>query len=372
MSNLNKGLVPVSQANAGVVRYINNAKKLGVPDMNNLKNRLTSANIRGMRNPDDWKLIQLMLTLHPMLSFLIANVIVVGRRKLAKLTGRAPSINNPQNRRLLTSTTNASLAVLNNPNALRKAINNAARIKNARDVVLIQNAIHTVVFGLITVMGTVEILNSYMSVSNLGPTTPADEFFDVAYNAIILMSRIVLPLILAIVQKVFKRSNTGTRAVILSSVAAVLVATQIDRRGLNILKGTVNNVRNSFMKLQNKAAFINKAVRLIDPTIGNKSHEMLAAAIIAARGTLRSIMQGLGQVILTVFALNKGRSMITAGRNSNGTLHLNNGRNNGTPRLPSTNKGTPRLTNGRRNINNNMQSAANALLRLRRNNNRYT
>lgn len=349
MSNSNKALALVgSPENAGVIRYMNRAHNLGVPGMKNLNNRLKSTNIRGIGG-SDWELMKLILVLEPILTYLLANVYVVARRKVLKATGRAPSMNTANNRRLLTSTIpNANLAVLNNPNALRKAMNNAARSENARSVVLIQNALHTVVFGLITVMGTVEILNSYMSVSNLGPTTPVDEFFDVAYNAIILMSRIVLPLILAIVQKVFKRSSTGTRAVILSSVAAVLVATRIDNQGLNILKGTVKNARNSFMKLQNKTAFINKVVRLIDPSIANKHRQALGLAITSARDTMRSIIQVLGKLILSVLALNKGKNIINTTRRSN--------------------NGTPRLTNGTNNVRN-MNNAARTLLSLRNNNN---
>lgn len=349
--------IPGSPENAGVVRYMNNARNLGVPGINNLNNRLKSANV-SLSNNDDWEFAKLMLVLEPMLSYLIANVYVVGRRKLGKLTGRAPpSMNNPNNRRLA-NITNTNLAVLNNPNALRNAIKNAASIKNARNVVLIQNAIHTVVFGLITVMGTIEILNSYMSVSKLDVTTQPEEFFFVAYKAIKLISRIVLPLILAIVQKVFKRTRTGTRAVILSSVAAVLAATRIDNRAITILKGTLNNAKNSFMKLHNKAALINQVARIYDPSIANKRLEALGLAITAARDTLRSAMHVLGNVILSALALNKGGNMITAGRKGNTPRSLTYGNNNKTGPV------TPRRTN----VNNSMRRAANALLSLRNNN----
>ena len=357
MSNSTAVALVGSQNTTGVNKYMNNASALGVPGMNRLNNMLKRTDVRGMAGAD-WELMKLMLVVEPMLTYLIAKVYVTARRKVLGARGRAPSMNNANNRRLLANTNAASLSVLNNTNALRRAMNNAARRKNARNVALIQDGLHTAVFGLITVMSTVDILNYYFSVSRLNASTQPDEFFDVAYNAIILMSRIVLPLILAIIQRVFKRSNAGTKAVLLSSVAAIMLVTQIDSRALNSMRSTVNNVRNSFVKLKTKTSMINTAARLINPSITNKKQQALGLAITSARDTLRSIIQVLGKVIAGAIAVNKGKNAFNTTKRNNRTVRITNvNRNNRRPM---------RLTNGTNN-GRNMNNAANTLLKMRAN-----
>lgn len=357
MSNNSTALALVGNQNTtGVIKYMNNAKNLGVPGMVNLNNMIKRTNVRGMANPQDWELMKLMLVLEPMLTYLIAKVIVAGRRKILSMGKRAPTLNNARNRNLLTNTKAAPLSSLNNLKVLNKAINNAAaKNKNARNVNLIQNGLHMIVFGLITASGVYDTIRAYAEVSTINTLTSKDEFLKIAYNSIILISRVILPLISALVQRIFKRSNTGTKAVILSSVAAVMLATQLDTKALNALRNTVNNVRNLSAKINGGTlGIIERGMRIIDPSITNRKQKALGEFMISARDTLRTIMRILLGALTAATAINKSQNMLT-GRKNNQRLLTIGGRSN--QRL---------LTNGSNNVRN-VNIAAQALVNLSKN-----
>ena len=317
----NTSLALPNANNRGVVNYINNARKYGVK-VNDIK-----VNKVGMMNNRDWNIIQLLLVIEPVLSHIIAKVIVAGRRKIINAK-KAGMPNSAQNKKLLNAA-NIPMNAINNFSAMNRAVKNAAN--NAKTVDLIQNAIHMVVFGLIVVNGALEVMRSYIDISlKLTPTTTKDEFLEVCYNTIILISRVVLPIILGLINKVFNRARTGTKAVALSSAAAILVATQIDSKILNLLTSKVNATKVAFNGVSNKINLMNKILKLYNPEIANAQRAAVTAAVIATRKTLRSILTVLFTVIGSVAATTTRRP------NSNNRPVITNNTQNRRPAI--TNK----------------------------------
>ena len=312
-------VVPVnanSSAN-GVVKYIKNAQNFGVLNKINLPPRV------GIMNDRDWNIMQLMLVIEPVLSYLIANVIVKGRRIILNSRKTAPGVNNANNKNLIKAA-NMPLNVINNFSLMNKAIKNInAKNRNAmnnkKTINVIQNAIHMVVFGLIVANGSLEIVNSFMEVSlNINITTSRADFLMVCRNAIMLISRVVLPIILGLINKVFKGSKTGTKAVILSSAAAALVATQMDMKIVTVLTKKINNTQTIFNAVNNKLNIFTKLLKLYDPSIANAQRSALSGAMVATRKTLRSILTVLFSVIssMTMASVkNRQQERITTGSN---------------------------------------------------------
>ena len=217
--------------------------------------------------------------------------------------GNIPSLKNRMNINMINSA-NMNLNVLANPNNLKNAINNlnrkninAAKNNNARLALYIQNAIHMIVFGLITVNGAFEVMLSYLRVSQLSGTTSEDEFLNACFNSINLISRVVLPIILGLINKL-TNFRAGTKAVLFSSVAAVLVATQIDDKFFRSMINIVNNSSAAYKSLSsNHMASITKIVQVFKPEITNAKQRALSEAVIAARTTIRTILSVLFSVI---------------------------------------------------------------------------
>ena len=171
-----------------------------------------------------------------------------------------------------------------------------------------------IIFGLITAHGTIETIQSYMQITTLNAGSVQDDFFDVCYDAIILLSRVVFPIILGLINRLFKKSSTGTKAIVLSSAAAVLATTKLDVRALNSMKNTVMSIEALFVTATRKTGVLTRAAQLMDPSITNKKKQALGLGIIATRDTLATIMKLIGKLITASLAVNKGAEVVATRR----------------------------------------------------------
>ena len=334
MSSRTVALAPLTNTtNRGVAKYMKTANNYAINDngMKRLQARLNSTNKSGFANTADWETIKLMLVLEPVLSYLISKVIVIGKRKILNMTKnrapttmtntRAPTPMNTTHSGLLAITGNSSLSPHLNTNTrginFINAIRRTARANanaNAKQVAVIQNAIHMIIFGLITAHGTIETIQSYMQITTLNAGSVQDDFFDVCYDAIILLSRVVFPIILGLINRLFKKSSTGTKAIVLSSAAAVLATTKLDVRALNSMKNTVMSIEALFVTATRKTGVLTRAAQLMDPSITNKKKQALGLGIIATRDTLATIMKLIGKLITASLAVNKGAEVVATRR----------------------------------------------------------
>lgn len=184
---------------------------------------------------------------------------------------------------------------------------------NKNQVNVIQNAIHMIVFGLITAHGTIEAIKCYMEITTINAGTGADEFFDVCYSAIILLSRVVFPIIIGLLDRIFKNSNASTKAIVLSSTAAILATTKLDVCALNSMKNTVMSVEALFSATAQKTNMLSRAAQLMDPSIIDKKKQALGLGIIATRDTLATIMKFIGNLLAASAAANTGATALQRG-----------------------------------------------------------
>jgi hypothetical protein len=120
----------------------------------------------------------------------------------------------------------------------------------------------------------------------------------------------VFPLILGLLNRIYKNSDMGTKAVALSSAAAILDITKLDVRALNNMQNTIVSIEALFNTTTQKTSILTRAAQLMDPSIIDKKKQALGLGIIVTRDTLATIMKFIGKLLTASAAASTGATAL--------------------------------------------------------------